>query len=73
MMNQIEEQLKEFVPSEMWQPQYYQWLLDYLEKPENTKLFFWIDKEQIVVNYNPPHNLSGKFLMKFKYLTRALF
>lgn len=42
----------------MWQPQYYQWLLDYLEKPENTKLFFWIDNEQIIVNYNPPHNLS---------------
>jgi len=29
-----------------------------LEKPENSKLFFWIDNEQIIVNYNPPHNLS---------------
>ena len=56
----------------MWQPQYYQWLLDYLEKPENTKLFFWIENEQIIVNYNPPHNLSGKFyFQKFKYLMRA--
>ena len=53
----------------MWQPQYYQWLLDYLEKPENTKLFFWIDNEQIIVNYNPPHNLSGKNFKK--YLMRA--
>ena len=72
MMNQIEEQLEQFVPSEMWQPQYYQWLLDYLEKPENTKLFFWIENEQIIVNYNPPHNLSGKYyFQKFKYLMRA--
>jgi hypothetical protein len=55
----------------MWQPQYYQWLLDYLEKPENTKLFFWIVNEQIIVNYNPPHNLTGKYsITKFKYLTR---
>ncbi len=63
MMNQIEEWLEQFVPSEMWQPQYYQWLLDYLEKPENSKLFFWIDNEQIIVNYNPPHNLSGKLIV----------
>jgi len=45
MMNQLEEHLGQFVPSEMWQPQYYQWLLDFLEKPENTKLFFWIENE----------------------------
>lgn len=58
MMNQLEEHLEQFVPSEMWQPSYYQWLVDFLEKPENTKLFFWIENEQIIVNYNPPHNIS---------------
>jgi hypothetical protein len=44
----------------MWNAQYFQWLLDFLEKPENTKIFFWVDKEQLMINYNPPHNLSGK-------------
>jgi hypothetical protein len=42
----------------MWNAQYFQWLLDFLEKPENTKIFFWVDKEQLMINYNPPHNLS---------------
>lgn len=60
MINQIEEHLEQFVKSEMWNNQYYQWLLDFLEKPENTKIFFWVDKEQLMINYNPPHNLSGK-------------
>jgi hypothetical protein len=38
----------------MWHPSYYQWLLDYLEKPEHTKIFFWIQDEQLVLNYNVP-------------------
>jgi hypothetical protein len=57
----------------MWQPQYYQWLLDYLEKPENTKLFFWIVNEQIIVNYNPPHNLTGKYSLKISNILPANF
>ena len=44
----------------MWNPQYYQWLLDFLEKQENTKIFFWVDQEQLMINFNPPNNLSGK-------------
>lgn len=73
MINQIEDQLKEFVPSEMWHPTYYQRLLEFLEKPENTKLFFWVENEQLIINYNVPNSLSGKnfgafFKFKFKYL-----
>lgn len=60
MINQIEENLEQFIPSEMWHPSYYQWLLDFIEKPENTKIFFWIEGDQLIVNYNVPHNLSGK-------------
>jgi hypothetical protein len=29
----------------MWNPSYYQWLLDFLEKAENTKIFFWVQEE----------------------------
>jgi len=60
MINQIEDQLEKFIPSEMWNPSYYQWLLDYIEKPENTKIFFWIENEQLTVQYNVPQNISGK-------------
>jgi len=58
MINQIEDQLEKFIPSEMWNPSYYQWLLDYIEKPENTKIFFWIENEQLTVQYNVPQNIS---------------
>ena len=59
MINQIEDQLEQFVPSEMWQPSYYQWLLDYIEKPENTKIFFWIVQERLEMSYNVPANIQG--------------
>jgi|LauGreDrversion4_2_1035121.scaffolds.fasta_scaffold1056357_2 hypothetical protein len=59
MINQIEDQLEQFVPSEMWQHSYYQWLLDYIEKPENTKIFFWIVGERLEISYNVPANLTG--------------
>lgn len=44
----------------MWHPSYYQWLLDFIDKPENTKVFFWIEGQQLIVNYNVPNNLQGK-------------
>jgi len=59
MINQIEDQLEQFVPSEMWQPSYYQWLLDYIDKPENTKIFFWIVQERLEMSYNVPANIQG--------------
>jgi hypothetical protein len=43
----------------MWQHSYYQWLLDYIEKPENTKIFFWIVGERLEISYNVPANLTG--------------
>ena len=72
MINQIEEYLKEFVPSEMWHPSYYQWLLNFLDKTENTKLFFWVEKEQLMVSYNVPNNISGKknYYFKFEFKRR---
>ncbi len=57
--------MEQFVPSEMWQPNYYQWLLDYIEKPENNKLFFWILGEQLEISYNVPQNLQGKLRRLF--------
>lgn len=60
MISQIEEHLEQFIPSEMWHVSYYQWLLDFLEKAENQKLFFWIEGDQLLVNYNVPTNLNGK-------------
>jgi len=60
MINQIEEHLEQFVPSEMWQPSHYQWLLDFLDKPEQQKLFFWVEGETLMVEYNVPSNLQGK-------------
>ena len=67
MINQIEDQLEKFIPSEMWNPSYYQWLLDYIEKPENTKIFFWIENEQLTVQYNVPQNISGKDFFNSKF------
>lgn len=64
MIVQIEDQLKNFIPSEMWDVSYYQWLLDYIDKPENTKIFFWVNKDKLNVQYNVPQNISGKELIQ---------
>lgn len=66
MINQIEDQLEQFVPSEMWQHSYYQWLLDFIDKPDNTKIFFWIQGEHLEVSYNVPQNVQGKIQIQIK-------
>ena len=43
----------------MWKPGYYQWLLDFIDKPENTKIFFWIVEEQLEKSFNVPANIQG--------------
>ena len=61
MINQLEENLEKFNPTEMWKPHHYQWLADFLEKEDYRKIFFWVDeKDGIMINYQVPAKLTGK-------------
>jgi len=60
MINQIEENIEKFDPSEMWHPHYYQRLLDFIEKPDSTKMYFWIEGNQLIVSDSVPKDNEGK-------------
>lgn len=69
MINQLEENLEKFKPSEMWKPSYYKWLLDFLDVEDNRKLFFWVEGEELMItNANPP-----KYYGKFKFYIHSKF
>lgn len=61
MINQLEENLEKFIPTEMWRPTHYQWLLDFLDQQNNRKIFFWVDdKEGLTISYSIPPKYYGK-------------
>jgi len=42
---------------------HYQWMLDFLEKDDYSKIFFWLEQEgevsHLTVKYSPPDNIFG--------------
>ena len=61
MISQLEDNLEKFIPTEMWKPSYYQWLLDFLDQKDHSKIFFWVeDKDGLLVNYSIPPKFYGK-------------
>ena len=50
-----------FNPAEMWKPAYYVNLVDFLDVPENSKIYFWVEEEQgLLINYTSPPKYYGK-------------
>ena len=60
MINQIEENLEGFRATEMWKPAYYQWLLDFMDLNEHRKIFFWVEGDDLCINYTVPPKFYGK-------------
>lgn len=57
MINQLEENLDDFVPTEMWKSEFFNWFSDFINKEGNTKLYSWIDITEQSINFsnsNPP-------------------
>ena len=60
MINQIEENLEGFRATEMWKPAHYQWLLEFLDNEERRKIFFWIEGDDVSINFTVPQKFFGK-------------
>ena len=60
MINQLEENLEKFKPSEMWNAEYYTWLYEFLDEDQNRKVFFWVENDQLMITKASPPKFYGK-------------
>jgi len=64
MIEQMESNLEGFDLNRLWQRDFYDWLRDFLDEQENTKLFVWIagfDEEAILkFELSEPPRFYGK-------------
>ena len=70
MINKIEEMLDDFEKDEMWQPDYYKWLIDFLKFREISKLYVWVDLNilQFSTSHNPSHHNQFQMVYFIKML-----